>query len=155
MSKDYPGTFSPGLHTTTHLRHAIFQPYANRHLSSHTDSMNDLQYRNVAKCTIIRTRFKILTSIEQAKLRMFKKCSMMLKRGKDPIQWEMSKKKILLCIYLSAGIQMDNYEPIDISNLYVLLFFYDKFLCVRLGLQEYSCWSVWKRNHELLRHYPI
>jgi len=43
-----------------------------RHISSHTDSMRELQHRNVAKSTSIRTRFKRLTSIEQAKLRIKK-----------------------------------------------------------------------------------
>ena len=74
--------FFPGRHTTTrqlaYLRHAIFPSPANRHIASHTNIMNQLQYREVAKNTSIRTRFKSLTSIEQAKLRILKKCSMML-----------------------------------------------------------------------------
>ena len=113
--------FFPGPHTTTrqlaYLRHAIFQPYANRHIASHTASMSEIQYRNVAKSTSIRTRFKSLTSIEQAKLRILKKCSMMLmtkyRREKDAVLRRKVKRKILLCINLSVGIQMDTYEPID------------------------------------------
>jgi hypothetical protein len=113
--------FFPGPHTTTrqlaYLRHAIFQPYANRHISSHTASMSEIQYRNVAKSTSIRTRFKSLTSIEQAKLRILKKCAMMLmvkyRREKDPVLRRKVKRKILLCINLSVGIQMDTYEPIE------------------------------------------
>jgi len=41
--------FSPGPHTTIGVstpRH--FQPYANRHIASHTASMTEVQYRNVA-----------------------------------------------------------------------------------------------------------
>jgi len=81
--------FFPGRHTTTHqlayLRHAIFPSPANRHIASHTNIMNQLQYREAAKITDIRTRFKSLTTIEQTKLRIFKKilwCSLACKRGK-------------------------------------------------------------------------
>ena len=87
--------FFPGSHTTTrqlaYLCHAIFQTYPNRHIASHTASMNRLQYRNLAKSTSIRTRYKSLTSIEQVKLRVLKKCAMMLmakfKREKDIYVW--------------------------------------------------------------------
>ena len=79
--------------------------------------MNRLQYRNVAKSTSIRTRYKSLTSIEQVKLRVLKKCAMMLiakfKREKDDIEKKKVKRKILLCINLSLGIQIDTYVPID------------------------------------------
>ena len=79
--------------------------------------MNRLQYRNVAKSTSIRTRYKSLTSIEQDKLRELKKYDMMLmakfKREKDVIKKKKVKRKILLCINLSLGIQIDTYVPID------------------------------------------
>ena len=119
--------------------------------------MNRLQYRNVAKSTGIRTRYKSLSSIEQVKLRVLKKCAMMLmakfKREKDVIEKKKVKRKILLCINLSLGIQIDTYVPIDrpvrmivslenmtymfskeflrfrkedITNLYLLLRFPDK-----------------------------
>ena len=89
--------------------------------------MNGLQYTEAAINTSIRTRFKCSTSIEQAKLRIFKKCSMMLfgkykrekerkKERKTPsgenFAWQV-KRKLLLCINLSTGIQMDPYTPID------------------------------------------
>jgi hypothetical protein len=98
-----------------------------------------------------------LTSIEQVKLRVLKKCAMMLmakfKREKDVIEKKKVKRKILLCINLSLGIQIDTYVPIDrpvrmivslenmtymfskeflrfrkedITNLYLLLRFPDK-----------------------------
>ena len=119
--------------------------------------MNRLQHRNVAKSTSICTRYKSLTSIEQVKLRVLKKCAMMLmakfKREKDVIKKKKVKRKILLCINLSLGIQIGTYVPIDrpvrmivslenmtymfskeflrfrkedITNLYLLLRFPDK-----------------------------
>jgi len=58
-----------------------------------------------------------LTSIEQVKFRVLKKCDMMLmakfKREKDVIKKKKVKRKILLCINLSLGIQIDTYVPID------------------------------------------
>jgi len=96
--------FFPGLRTTTrqqaYLRLAIFQPYANA--SSHTDSMNELQYGKVAKSTSIRTRFKILTSIEQAKLRILNKS--FVGKNRSIYRGKKSKGKFYFVLILSVGI---------------------------------------------------
>ena len=54
----YPRSLS-NRNGVTYLRDAICQAYANCHVSSHTDSMNQIQNRNVAKITTICTRFKL------------------------------------------------------------------------------------------------
>ena len=75
--------------------------------------MNRLRYRNIAKSTSIRTRYKSLTSIEQVKLRVLKKCAMLLmekfKREKYVIKKKIVKREILFCINLSLGIQIETY----------------------------------------------
>ena len=73
--------FFQALRHLAYLRLAIFQPYANHRIASHTASMNQLQYRNVAKSTSIRTRYKSETSIEQVKLRVLKNVFDELFRG--------------------------------------------------------------------------
>jgi len=51
--------FFPGLHIKVrqlaNLRLSIFQPSVNCHITSHNDSMNQLQQRNVAKRSSIHT----------------------------------------------------------------------------------------------------
>ena len=50
-------------------------PSVNRQKSSHADIRDQLQYRKIAKISDICARFKSLTSIKQANIRILIKCS--------------------------------------------------------------------------------